>query len=122
MRLTLNSLERVPLDSNMSLSDPLSIEQDSPMALNPLPQLRSRFHVPLLAEKPQNPIMDGLSWINIDHVNVHPAVTPSPIPHELAVVTTDFIAPSFSRADLSLWMDATRHGPPHLVSLIGQLH
>jgi hypothetical protein len=65
--------------------------------------MHPRFHIPPLADKPQNPIMDGLKFIERDH--------PTMLPPELAVMVEDLtlgVIPKSS--DDSLWVAAAKRG------------
>lgn len=86
------------------------------MALDPLPQLKARFHVPTLADKPQNPILDGLSFdvrLESAHTTRH---TLNSFPEELAIIITDLTVENPVHNEESLWIDAAKHAPMPIVS------
>lgn len=77
------------------------------LAINELPVLMPRFHVPPLADKPQNPIMDGLKFASIgDQPWAH---SPQLLPPELTIIVDDFSSlaavPNLSH---SIWTDAAK--------------
>ena len=74
-----------------------------------LPQILPRFYIPPLANKPQNPILDGLKFVSFHH--------PAVLPPELAVIVDHFaLAAVQEPADDSLWVDAAKQNGPSRVS------
>lgn len=94
----------------------LSIDQDPSMALDLLPQLKARFHVPTLADKPQNPIMDGLSFdVHLESVQTT-RQTLNSFSEELTIIITDLTVEKSVQNEEYLWMDAAKHAPMPIVS------
>ena len=59
------------------------------LCLSPLPEVCASFRITKLAEKPQNPIMDSLRFLNLrsagplPEIHVESLETPEPAPHEI---------------------------------------
>ncbi|KAJ7217732.1 gamma-tubulin complex, DGRIP91/SPC98 component protein [Mycena pura] len=71
-----------------------------------LPDFKPRFFIPMMLDKPQNPIIDTLKL----HNSAVPVATPLPLPTELASLTLDSFPPRIPALSGSAWTEAGIRG------------